>query len=202
MTARPNDNLKIVVDKMNKYNVSDLIVVQDNKPMGIVTVRDLLEVFIRLKEPEIWDIHYIGIDHLKPLQGKALREVVNEKFEKIRRTYFDLADIVYLAVHIKFYEEGLHGKPRQRGRTKYSIRLRLAVPAFVVVVDEVHFDLMTAIQWALDELDRKVKDRLLRTHKREANIGKGRRAIFHHFIRKSAANLDLRPAFAKLIKRK
>jgi len=202
ITAKPGDNLKIIVNKLDKYNISDLIITQDNKPVGIVTVRDLLETFIRLKTPEFWDVHYIGIDHLKPFHAKAVREVVNEKFEKIRRAYFNLKDIVYLAVHIKFYEEGLLGERPGDGRTKYSVRLRLAVPAFVIVVDEVHFDLMTAVQWALDELDRKVRDRLVKTRKKDVNIGKGRRAMFQHFMRKQAANLDLRPAFAKLIKRK
>jgi CBS domain-containing protein len=201
ITAKPDDSLRTIVSKLNKYDISDLVIVEDNKPVGMVTTRDLLEVFIRIKEPELWNIHYIGIDGLKPFQAKAVREVVNEKFEKISRTFFKLEDIVYLAVHIKFYEEGVAGKIPQRGRTKYVVRLRLSMPSFVVVVDDAHFDLMTAVQWALDELDRKVRDKVLRMHKRETNIGKGRRAIYQHYIRKTAARLDLRPAFSKLIKR-
>ena len=47
ITAKPDDSLSIIIGKLNKYNVSDLIIVEKNKPVGIVTTRDLLEIFIK-----------------------------------------------------------------------------------------------------------------------------------------------------------
>ncbi len=46
--VRPDSNVKEVVATMNKFNIGSIIVVQSNRPIGIITERDILR---RIVEP-------------------------------------------------------------------------------------------------------------------------------------------------------
>lgn len=48
-TIHPNDNLNDVVDKMSKYNLKRVPVVEDGKLVGIITRHDILRAFIMLQ---------------------------------------------------------------------------------------------------------------------------------------------------------
>jgi len=41
-TARPDSNVREVVEKMNRFGIGSIIVVQDARPVGIITERDIL----------------------------------------------------------------------------------------------------------------------------------------------------------------
>jgi CBS domain-containing protein len=41
-TVRPYSNVKDVVRKMNKFGIGSVVVVEDNRPVGIITERDIL----------------------------------------------------------------------------------------------------------------------------------------------------------------
>ncbi|MBD3262836.1 CBS domain-containing protein [Candidatus Woesearchaeota archaeon] len=152
----PGAKLSTAINKMYKYKISDLVVTLNKKPLGIITTRDLLETFLRLKEPEFWPIQYYGIDDLKPFQAQMIKTRVREKFDKIKRAYF--SNVVYLNVHIKHYEEGLVGKAGKKGRTKWTVTLRFAMPAHTFTTKESHFQLGTAASRALKELDRVLRE--------------------------------------------
>jgi CBS domain-containing protein len=42
-TARPDDNVRDVVEKMNRFDIGSIIVVQERRPMSIITERDILQ---------------------------------------------------------------------------------------------------------------------------------------------------------------
>lgn len=48
-TINPDDSLNDVVDKMSKYNLKRVPVVQDGKLVGIITRHDILRAFIMLQ---------------------------------------------------------------------------------------------------------------------------------------------------------
>lgn len=41
-TARPDSSVREVVQKMNKFDVGSIVVVQERRPVGIITERDIL----------------------------------------------------------------------------------------------------------------------------------------------------------------
>ena len=41
-TARPDDSLREIIQKMVKFHIGSIVVVQDSRPVGIVTERDVL----------------------------------------------------------------------------------------------------------------------------------------------------------------
>jgi CBS domain-containing protein len=47
-TVRPYSNVKDVVRKMNKFGIGSVVVVEDDRPVGIITERDILR---RIVEP-------------------------------------------------------------------------------------------------------------------------------------------------------
>jgi len=49
ITGKENETVSNILDKMDEFNISSLVIVRDNKPIGIVTVRDLLKLFMKDK---------------------------------------------------------------------------------------------------------------------------------------------------------
>jgi CBS domain-containing protein len=41
-TARPDSTVKEVVEKMNRFNIGSIVIVQERRPVGIITERDVL----------------------------------------------------------------------------------------------------------------------------------------------------------------
>lgn len=41
-TARPDSTVKEVVEKMNRFNIGSIVIVQKKRPIGIITERDVL----------------------------------------------------------------------------------------------------------------------------------------------------------------
>jgi CBS domain-containing protein len=42
-TARPDASVREVVEKMNRFNIGSVVIVQEKRPIGIITERDILE---------------------------------------------------------------------------------------------------------------------------------------------------------------
>jgi len=146
-TASPSEPLGRAVADMAEHKVSDLVVVENRKPTGRITTRDLLESFFRMRAPEYWSITFMGCEQLPGQLYDSIRNQVAEFYEKIKRTYFQNQVIRYFLVHIKLYE------PKPTKHVKYSIHLRLAMPFKTFSVEEVHFDPNTAVSWAIKAMD-------------------------------------------------
>lgn len=53
VTAERNASVKDVAELMNKHNIGCIVIVEDEKPVGIVTERDMLKrVVCKMKDPE------------------------------------------------------------------------------------------------------------------------------------------------------
>ncbi len=47
ITGKENDSVSNVINTMNEFEISSLVIVKENKPIGIITIRDLLKLFIK-----------------------------------------------------------------------------------------------------------------------------------------------------------
>jgi CBS domain-containing protein/ribosome-associated translation inhibitor RaiA len=144
-TISPTESLNRAVSELFEHKIADLIVVQNRKPISIITARDLLNVFLKAKAPEYWGIQFFGCENLPGQLFDSVREQIAEFYEKIKRAYFK--DITYFFVQIKQYEK------KEGKRKKYSVHLRLAIPAKVFNTEYAHFDLNTAVSWAIKAMD-------------------------------------------------
>jgi len=68
-TVRPDSSVREVVQKMNKFDVGSIVVVQENRPVGIITERDILR---KILEP--------GLD---PLAVRA-RQIMSSPIATVR----------------------------------------------------------------------------------------------------------------------
>ncbi|MEM4247805.1 MAG: CBS domain-containing protein, partial [Candidatus Nanoarchaeia archaeon] len=197
ITASPDDNLGKIVDDMFNYKISDIIVTKDKKPVGIITTRDLLRSFTLLKKPAFWKLHFVGLNELKPLQAKFVREIVAEHYEKIQRAFFKEMPRYFLT-EIKLYEE-----PGKRKRIKYSVHIRLAMPFEVFSTEHAHFDLNAAMSWALQDMERMVYRFKEKRRDRWTVERGGRRAEYGRFEaeqeRRSKRGIKAKP---RLVRRK
>jgi len=99
--------------------------------------------------PEYWGIQFYGCEELPGQLYDSVRQQIAEFYEKAKRAYFK--DITYLQIHVKQYEH------KESKRKKYSVHLRLAIPARVFNAEYAHFDLNTAISWSLRALGQQVQ---------------------------------------------
>src|SRR3989304_3455433 len=148
ITVSPTATLGVAIKEMYEHEISDVVVAQDRRPVGMITARDLLKVFAETEAPEYWGIQFFGCEQLIPQQYDSVRKQMAELYEKTKRAYFK--NIIYFLVHIKKYEQ------KEHGRAKYSVHLRLAIPARVFNAEQAHFDLNTAVSWALKALESEV----------------------------------------------
>jgi len=148
ISASPKELLGRAIKEMYDHKISDIVIVENRMPVGIITTRDLLETFFRARAPEYWGIQFFGEAKLPGILTESVRRQVAEFYEKIKRIYFK--DIIYFFVHIKLYEQ------KETKRKKYSIHLRLAIPAMVFNADQAHFDINTAVSWAIRAMDKEL----------------------------------------------
>lgn len=47
VTAEPSDTLSRTIDKLERFDISSIIVVEGKEPVGLVTIRDLLKLFLK-----------------------------------------------------------------------------------------------------------------------------------------------------------
>jgi len=47
VTSVPEETVGRIIDKMERFNISSIVIVEDKKPIGIVTTRDILKFFLK-----------------------------------------------------------------------------------------------------------------------------------------------------------
>ena len=150
-TIKPNDDLGSVLKECYEHKVSDLIVEENKKPIGIVTTRDLLKAIIENVSPaSFWPIQFIGCEALPGQLFDSVREQVAEFYERAQRLYIR-QNVRYFQIHIKRYER------KELKKQKYSVHVKLALPSKLFTAEYAHFDLNTAVSWALKALNQQLQ---------------------------------------------
>ena len=69
-TVRPDDSLREIIQKMVKFHIGSVVVVQEKRPVGIVTERDVL---VRLSQMGIWTLgQYLDTTRAKDLMSSPV----------------------------------------------------------------------------------------------------------------------------------
>jgi CBS domain-containing protein/ribosome-associated translation inhibitor RaiA len=145
-SVSPSDPLHKILDTMSSRNVSNIVIIEDKKPVGIVTVRDLLEVFLRVSERKERRVQFAGLPEIDEIDRQHLDNSVASSFDKIAKIF---PGINYLAIHFKQHRKaGL--------RVQHTVNCRLSVPGGLVVSSATDWSLLNAAQDALRTLEREV----------------------------------------------
>ncbi|MGC9058252.1 MAG: CBS domain-containing protein [Candidatus Nanoarchaeia archaeon] len=194
-TAKQSDTLSEVLKELYEHRISDLVITENKKPIGIITTRDILKAIIETSGVVYWPIQFIGCEALPGQLFDSVREQVAEFYEKALRLYIR-ERVHYFRVQIKRYEK------KETKRQKYSVHLRLALASKTFTSEYAHFDLNTAVSWALKALNQQLLNFKEKSKEKYESGKKGRRALFEHYVRKSAElQHKEKVAQRKLIKR-
>jgi len=141
--ARMRDVLDIMIEK----NVSTVPVVKDDRPVGIVTHADVLELVASYGEREGVFIQISGLEEDDPYVYSTIYDILRKSLEKINRMFRPEV----LTVHVHTYN---FSGDRDR-EIKYSVNIRLNTRKHLFAAKGVDWDLFKAIDGAMDHIERK-----------------------------------------------
>lgn len=135
--------LRKIVSILNQPKGSQVLLMENNKPAGIITPRDLLESFLRLLQ-ERRNIQYIGFPELDEIDKASVENLVTETYDKIEKI---MNNVTYLTIHVKKHTH------EQKGlRTKWTVNSRVSIPGMMINSKSWGWKFMDIIQESLDTL--------------------------------------------------
>ncbi|PVX26019.1 MAG: hypothetical protein CW691_03005 [Candidatus Bathyarchaeum sp.] len=120
ITVLPENNLKDAVEKMQKADITSLIVISKGRPVGILTKRDLLEPLAEMEMPKQritiqFSVKGVGI-------GDIQRGVIMEDFEVFSRKYQKTLESGALFVYMKTHGTNYKGEQLIHCRLQFRTR--------------------------------------------------------------------------------
>ncbi len=159
VTGSKEETIKEIIDKMRTFESRSCIIVDKNKPIGIVTTRDILELYITNKEEgELIPIQYSGLEGDEDeFVMETVDRMVQDTVEKIHSIY----PVQYFHIHFKTHK-------REGERKLYSVRARIMTDKGVFISKAHDWDIRDAVGQAMDKLEKiviKHKEKEATTHR-------------------------------------
>ena len=142
--AGPKKSLSEIASLMARRKTSGIVITEDRIPRGIVTIKDLLEVFVSQQEVEGVYYQIIGLGNEDDFIVDTVNRMIRDKVQKMSHIY--RPDFFFL--HVKRYETGMKSK------VKYSVRARIRTNKGVFMSKAWAWDLRTAVDKTLDNLEK------------------------------------------------
>jgi len=137
-TILPETSLGQAVNLLSSSPGSSVIVVEGNKPIGILSARDVLELAATKKE--VLPVHFSGLGVSEAQHEDELRSLAEKTYEKVS----SMVPVEYMAIHYK--------KQRTDGlKTRYEVHVRIRSKQMITVTNA-DWDVRTATQGAMKDL--------------------------------------------------
>ncbi len=149
-----------LIELMQRHNISNVPITEGQKPIGIITSLDLIELLARMKERESLYVQITGL-------GEEDAEVYEEMYELIHKSMIKINKIEktrIFSLHVVQYHDKSFVK-------EYELRARLSTEKQMFYSQSLGWDLMKALDEILDALERMVtkeKERRLDAIKKAA----------------------------------
>jgi CBS domain-containing protein/ribosome-associated translation inhibitor RaiA len=149
-----NDSLNKIVNLLKRYETDGVTVVENQIPVGVVTEKDLLEFYISTLEQKGIYYQIMGLKDEDDFILSTVNRMIGDTLQKLSKIY----KIQFFFLHVKSYDK--------KGKVKYSIRTRLLTNSGTFVSKSYAWDLRTAVDEALDNLQRiTIKDKKWKAEK-------------------------------------
>ncbi|MFH1228882.1 MAG: CBS domain-containing protein [Candidatus Aenigmatarchaeota archaeon] len=146
------DNSPVIVDKsksldavaklMKKSKTDGVIVVENSKPVGIVTEKDLVEVYVSsLKKKGVY-YQISGLTNEDEFATATVDRMVRDTLQKMAK----VINPQFFFMHVKKHEK--------KGKAKYSIRTRFLTDKGVFISKSYDWDIRDAVNHALENLEK------------------------------------------------
>jgi len=155
VTISNTSSLKEAVSLMVKKNISAILVMDGNKLLGLLTLKNVLRAIGSLEIPKNFNIQFVGLKELDwhPYEIGALKKIAANEAFKLQRS---IKNDFNLVIHFKEYQ-------KDSKKHKYSVHLKVEFPGKMVAASQDDWDWRTAIRKtftnAQNELGKKFKER-------------------------------------------
>jgi len=137
-----NSSLSDVVSQMRKDGTDGVIVVGNDFPIGIITEKDLLEVYVSgLKKKGVY-YQISGLADEDDFIVSTVDRMIKDTIQKMSK----LLNPQFFFLHVKRYDKN--------GKVKYSIRTRFRTDKGIFISKSYAWDLRDAVNEALGKLER------------------------------------------------
>ncbi|MCD6368055.1 MAG: CBS domain-containing protein [Candidatus Aenigmarchaeota archaeon] len=163
VTTKSLSSWKEALDIMRTHEKSYILLIEDKKPTGIITAKDILEVIASLEEERKGV--YVQITGLGEVENSFDREKIDKMIESFVQKVGKMFDLIeYLFVHIKSFQT-------VGGDRMYVIRGRISTPEGLYTSRASSWNPISAVRESLDRLEIQIlKDKEKQKDRRKANI--------------------------------
>lgn len=153
VTVPSSIGLKEALSQMYQQNISDLLIVEKEKFLGVFTVQNVLKQLGTLRPPVEFTISFVGLKEagLKPFQKEDLQVTAGAEAQRLQRK---VKVSLNFRVHLKE-----HGK-KEEGREKYSVVLRMEAGKQVLTSSYDDWNLDMVIKNAFYRLEEEITKRI------------------------------------------
>jgi len=135
-------SLSEIVSLMRKDETDGVIVTENDFPVGIITEKDLLEVYISSLEQKGIYYQIVGLVDEDEFIVATVDRMIRDTLQKLSKMY----NVQSFFLHVKRYDK--------TGKIKYSIRTRLLTDKGMFVSKSHEWDLRSAVDRSLEHLQR------------------------------------------------
>ena len=146
--VQSNESLVNATKVMVDNRLSDLLVMENNEFVGLLTVKNILRNVSSLKVPKNYNIKFVGLNDTKlnPYQKYTVKKIASNEAFKLQRK---INNELNLVIHLKDYDKG--------GKQKFSIHLRIETPGQMISSEQHDWDLETALRKTFNNAKNSVK---------------------------------------------
>lgn len=134
-----------VIKLMQRHEISNILVTEKEKPIGIITTLDLIELLARLKEREALYVQITGLDEEDADMYDEMYELISKSMKKINR----MEKTRILALHVTQYHNRSFVK-------EYELRARLSTEKQMFYAQGKGWALLKALDEILEAFERMV----------------------------------------------
>jgi CBS domain-containing protein/ribosome-associated translation inhibitor RaiA len=142
-TIRPNDSLTLALQKMREKNLSSLVLVENNHPIGILTVRDVLKLLLEKNQP-VSNVQFSNKPALDEIDSAILDKKIENFLDKFSRKY---SSEIALQIHCK------PAKGNGKARKQHFVKMHIRGPGINLTAKIWNWKFLLAIQEGLKTLE-------------------------------------------------
>jgi CBS domain-containing protein len=160
MTVSRSSQVKDIIDIMINKNQANVIVLEDEEPVGIVTERDIIEALAGLEDRKEVYVQISGLEESDPMVYEDMYEIIGRHLKRIGKIYTPRIFNAHV-VH--------HHQPDDL--TKFTVHSRLTTDKGSFTSSEYDWDLFHALDLSLEHIHTMV----LKFHERTVHGRRGKK---------------------------
>jgi CBS domain-containing protein len=141
-TAGPEEDLKKIVKKISGKDIGVVVVEEDNKFLGIITIKDILKLIGKSLETV-----YIRVSGLAE-EDDFVRKKIDEMIEKTVQKTLKVVKVSYVVIHVE-----THKKKEKGERMKYSVQGRFVTDKGNFYASDYEWEPIKAMKTFLDRME-------------------------------------------------